>query len=149
MVIALDDWFSFSVLQSRAHEAWARGAGLGSTLETRNRYTPSSVFETFPFPRPTAPQRTAAATAGQDLDTQRTLCMRRFGEGMTKIWNRLFDPDETDPEIEKLRIFREQMDRAVLDAYGWENLLPEDTENIVTRLRALNAKRVAEENSKS
>ena len=138
-VFAFDDWFSFAVLQSRIHEAWSRGAGLGSTLETRTRYTPSTVFETFPFPRPTPPQRVVAAAAGQALDEQRTLCMRRFGEGMTKIWNRLLDPDETDPEIEQLRGRRDAMDGAVLAAYGWDDLGPNDAETIVARLRKLNA----------
>lgn len=149
VLLAVDDWFSFAVLQSRVHEAWARCAGLGSTLETRNRYTPSSVFETFPFPRPSEVQRGEAAVYGKALDAQRTLCMRRFGEGMTKVWNRLLLQDETDPEIFKLREWREAMDRAVLVAYGWDDLDPGDTPQIVTRLRALNVRRAAEEKRKS
>jgi hypothetical protein len=96
---ALDDYFSMAVLQSRTHESWTWA--LSSTLKTDLQYTPSRCFETFPFPRPTAPQR--AAAAGEALDAQRTLCMRRFGEGMTKVWNRLLDPDETDAEIVKRR----------------------------------------------
>ena len=42
-----DDYF-FGVLQSRAHEQWA--LKLGTRLETRPRYTPTTCFETFPFP---------------------------------------------------------------------------------------------------
>ena len=37
------------------------------------------------------------------------------------------------------------MDRAVLDAYGWSDLNPEDSAQILTRLRKLNAKRAKEE----
>ena len=118
-------------------------------MKTDARYTPSTCFETFPFPRPSPAQRTAAAAAGEALDHQRTLCMRRFGEGMTKIWNRLLDEGETDPEILKLRVLRDTMDRAVLDAYGWSDLDPTDTPTIVTRLRALNAARAAEEKRKA
>jgi hypothetical protein len=149
VVLTRDDPFSFALLQSRTHEAWARGAGLGSTMKTDARYTPSTIFETFPFPRPAASVRIAAAAAGEALDNQRAVCMRRFGEGMTKIWNRLLSPDEMDPEIVKLRELRDEMDRAVLVAYGWEGLAPDDTDEIVTRLRALNVRRAAEEKRSS
>jgi hypothetical protein len=44
-----DDYF-FGVLQSHAHEIWA--LKLGTRLETRPRYTPTTCFKTFPFPFP-------------------------------------------------------------------------------------------------
>lgn len=144
-VFAFDDWFSFAVLQSRVHEFWARNANLGSTLETRARYTPSTCFETFPFPRPTDAQRVAVAAAGEALYEHRSALMLHFDEGMTKIWNRLLAPDETDLGVLRLRELRDTMDRAVLDAYGWSDLSPDDTPAIVKRLRALNAERAAEE----
>ncbi len=42
-----DDCF-FGVLHSRIHEVWA--LRMGTHLETRPRYTPTSCFETFPLP---------------------------------------------------------------------------------------------------
>ena len=42
-----DDFF-FGVLQSRFHEVWSLKQG--TRLETRPRYTPTTCFETFPFP---------------------------------------------------------------------------------------------------
>ena len=48
IAIARDDDFVYGLLQSRFHEAWA--LRLGSSLEDRPRYTPSTTFETFPFP---------------------------------------------------------------------------------------------------
>jgi type II restriction/modification system DNA methylase subunit YeeA len=42
-----DDFF-FGVLHSRFHEVWALKQG--TRLETRPRYTPTTCFETFPFP---------------------------------------------------------------------------------------------------
>jgi hypothetical protein len=42
-----DDYF-FGVLHSRFHVVWA--LTLGTRLETRPRYTPTTCFETFPFP---------------------------------------------------------------------------------------------------
>ena len=48
---ALDDDFFFGVLHSRFHEAWARANGTQvRERESGFRYTPTSCFETFPFP---------------------------------------------------------------------------------------------------
>jgi hypothetical protein len=48
VIFARDDDYTFGVLHSRFHEAWS--LRLGTSLEDRPRYTPSSTFETFPFP---------------------------------------------------------------------------------------------------
>ena len=69
MAIASDDDFHFGVLHSRVHEHWA--LQLGTRLETRPRYTPTTCFETFPFPEPTEKQRTAIADAARELDRLR------------------------------------------------------------------------------
>ena len=53
--------------------------------------------------------------------------MVRHDEGLTKTYNRFHDPDETDPEITRLRDLHAAMDRAVLDAYGWTDI-PTDCE---------------------
>jgi type II restriction/modification system DNA methylase subunit YeeA len=42
-----DDYF-FGILHSRIHEVWALAQG--TQLEDRPRYTPTTCFETFPFP---------------------------------------------------------------------------------------------------
>ena len=79
-VFAREDDYFFGVVHSRVHEAWALKKG--TRLETRPRYTPTSTFETFPFPWPlntpdedlTAAQRKhrdAIAAAGKALDDQR------------------------------------------------------------------------------
>ncbi len=64
-----DDYF-FGVLHSRIHELW--GLKAGTRLETRPRYTPTTCFETFPFPEPTDAQREAIGAAAQELDRLRT-----------------------------------------------------------------------------
>jgi hypothetical protein len=46
------------------------------------------------------------------------------GEGLTKTYNRLHDPDERSPKILRLRELHAAMDRAVLDAYGWTDFTP-------------------------
>ena len=112
---------AFCALQSRPHEIWARF--FGSTLEERLRYTPSDVFETFPFPRgwTTHPALDAAGRAYYEF---RAGLMVRNDEGLTKTYNRFHDPDERDPEIGRLRELHAGMDRAVLDVYGWNDIAP-------------------------
>ncbi len=53
IVVARDDDTSFGILHSRFHEVWA--LRLGTALEDRPRYTPSTTFETFPFPNGSSP----------------------------------------------------------------------------------------------
>ena len=53
--------------------------------------------------------------------------MLRHNEGLTKTYNRFHDPDDTDPEIARLRDLHSAMDRAVLGAYGWTDI-PTDCE---------------------
>ena len=48
VAIARTDATTFGILHSRFHEVWS--LRLGSSLEDRPRYTPSSTFQTFPFP---------------------------------------------------------------------------------------------------
>jgi hypothetical protein len=48
--------------------------------------------------------------------------MLRNNEGITDTYNRFHDPEETSPEILKLRELHTAMDRAVLDAYGWADI---------------------------
>ena len=69
IVFASDADLFFGVLHSRMHEIWA--LKLGTRLETRPRYTPTSSFETFPFPRPTPAQEDAIAAAAKELNELR------------------------------------------------------------------------------
>ena len=82
VAIARDDDYAFGVLHSRAHELWS--LRMGTSLEDRPRYTPTSTFETFPFPWPlntpdealTADQcnhRDAIGEAARELDEKRRL----------------------------------------------------------------------------
>ena len=50
IVVGREDDYTFGVLHSRAHELWS--LRMGTSLEDRPRYTPTSTFETFPFPWP-------------------------------------------------------------------------------------------------
>ena len=62
IVIARDDDTTFGIVHSRFHEAWS--LRLGTSLEDRPRYTPTTTFETFPFPEGLSPLVPAAGYAG-------------------------------------------------------------------------------------
>ncbi len=110
---------SFCALQARVHEVWGRF--FNSSLKDDMQYTPSDCFETFPFPKDWE-AHLALEAAGKAYYEVRADLMVRNDEGLTKTYNRFHDPDERDPEIEKLRELHAEMDRAVLSAYGWDDI---------------------------
>jgi hypothetical protein len=118
-VITLDTYAAFAMLQSSIHEFWTRF--FSSSLEDRQRYTPSDCFETFPFP---AGWETNAAleAAGREYYELRAALMVRNNEGLTKTYNRFHNPEERSPDIQTLRDLHAKMDAAVLAAYGWTDL---------------------------
>ena len=166
-ILAYSTLGPFAVLQSRVHEVWARF--FSSTLEDRLRYAPSDCFETFPFP-PGYETDAALEAAGQTYHHHRAALMVAADEGLTKTYNRFHDAGERSGPIGALRKLHDAMDRAVLRAYGWDDLaatlrpefLTEETEDdhtyqgrcfwpaeardlVLSRLLALNAERHAEE----
>jgi hypothetical protein len=124
VVFPLESHSAFCALQARPHEIWTRF--LASSLGDGLRYTPSDCFETFPFPTDweTHP---ALEEAGKAYYEYRAELMLRNNEGMTKTYNRFHDPYEQDAAIAELRERHAAMDRAVLAAYGWQDI-PTDCE---------------------
>jgi len=110
---------AFCALQSRPHEIWRRF--FGSTFGEGLTYNPSDVFETFPFPPAWTTDPTLEAV-GEAYHDFRADHMVMNDEGLTKTYNRFHDPDERDPDIARLRQLHAAMDRAVLAAYGWEDI---------------------------
>jgi hypothetical protein len=119
VIFALDTDAAFCALQARPHEIWARF--FGSSMKDDLRYTPSDCFETFPFPEGWE-SHPALETAGKAYYEHRAQLMIAHDEGLTKTYNRFHDPDERDPGILKLRELHAAMDRAVLAAYGWDDV---------------------------
>ena len=60
LVTARADDTTFGILHSRFHELWS--LRMGTSLEDRPRYTPTTTFETFPFPAGLTPADTVGAT---------------------------------------------------------------------------------------
>src|SRR6185437_7721951 len=82
VAIARDDGTSFGILQSRFHEAWSLALCTWLGVGNDPRYTPSTTFETFPFPEgltpnipaesyASDPRAMAIAKAAQRLDESR------------------------------------------------------------------------------
>jgi type II restriction/modification system DNA methylase subunit YeeA len=143
LVFARADDYFFGVLHSRAHEVWSLRMGTWLGVGNDPRYTPTTCFETFPFPRPDEAQREAIAAAAQTLD------------GLRRNW--LNPPDASEVTLKKrtlTNLYNERptwlanahaaLDRAVWAAYGWPEP-PEttDDETILSRLLALNLERAA------
>jgi type II restriction/modification system DNA methylase subunit YeeA len=136
VVVARDDDYTFGVLHSRVHEAWALAQG--TQLETRPRYTPTTTFETFPFPHPTEAQREDIADAARDLDRLRNGWLNPPGLADADLAKRtltnLYNAHPT-----WLAQAHERLDAAVLAAYGWPSDI--DRDDLLGRLLALNLER--------
>ena len=65
IVIARADDATFGILHSRFHELWS--LRLGTSLEDRPRYTPTTTFETYPFPAGLTPRDTASGAPSGPL----------------------------------------------------------------------------------
>lgn len=120
VVVAWENFSLLALLQSRPHEVWGRF--FSGSLEDRLRYAPSDCFETFPFPAEWEMDATLEA-AGQEYYEFRAALMVAKNEGLTRTYNRFHDPEETDPDIHRLRELHAALDHAVLTAYGWSDLL--------------------------
>ncbi len=135
-VFASDDDYFFGVLHSRIHELWARSKGTQlREVESGFRYTPTTCFQTFPFPRPDDTQREAIAAAAKTLHERRQNRLRNDSQlTMTNLYN-------TNPTW--LRTAHAALDHAVAAAYGWKSNLSD--QDILANLLALNAQRHAQE----
>jgi hypothetical protein len=157
--IALQDFFSLGVLSSSVHFYWtmAKCGMMGvATIGQGHRYTKSEIFDTFPFPDATCEVRSTVSELARDLeDHRRAALIETPGLTMTDIYNwrkRIAEGEQLEgANLEKATAARafivhhlhEQIDDAVLRAYGWPvNLSPTD---IVNNLMALNAERATEE----
>lgn len=120
-VFASDSYTDQAMLSSSLHQLWA--VKYASSMRTDVRYTPSDVFLTFPRP----PGTKQLDAIGRTLDTERREFMLRRDLGLTKLYNLVNDPgvsDSADRDVARLREIHVELDRAVLAAYGWDEIDP-------------------------
>lgn len=123
---ALDDDYSFGILQSKAHELWFRGRC--SHLKSDLRYTSNTVFNSFPWPQ--EPPRAAVAAVLEAVSALLLFRDDRAQKGISLAdqYNSL-----RDPGLNRLRHLHERLDKAVARAYGFD-----PTEDFLTQLLELN-----------
>lgn len=130
-MFAFEDDYAIGVLTSRIHTEWARAQS--STLETRIRYTPTSAFETFPWPEPSEPHRAAIGAIAKDLYALRTSISIDRQIGLTKLYNAI-----EDGAYEELAELHKRLDEAVAESYGWPKSVAHDVAESNRLLMELN-----------
>ncbi len=152
IVVARDDDFTLGVLQSKAHMTWSLRKGSRLGVGNDPRYTPTSTFETFPFPWPLATPDDAL-TRDQRLARDAVEFAAKTLDQRRRLW--LDPPDATDARELAKRTLTElynqrhdwlveahrKLDGAVRVAYGWTDD-PSDDE-VLRRLLDLNLARAA------
>jgi hypothetical protein len=113
---------------------------MGTQLETRPRYTPTTTFETFPFPRAPHEQRQAIAAAARRLNELRQGWLNPSGIGEDELKGRTLT-NLYNEAPSWLRDIHDRLNRAVLAAYGWPPDVTDD--DLLTRLLELNVQRAA------
>ncbi len=94
--IARDDNTSFGVLHSTFHELWS--LRMGTSLEDRPRYTPSTTFETFPFPEGLTPNIPAVEYSENPCARAIALAAARLNE-LRENWLNPADLVVREPEV--------------------------------------------------
>jgi hypothetical protein len=172
IAIALDDAAQLGVLSSQVHVDWALSAGSWLGVGNDPVYVKSRCFETFPFPHEDTgltPEITdRIRSLAEQIDAHRKARQAAHASVMlTGLYNVLDALRRGTPLSAKEKLQHEQglvsvlqslhdeLDAAVLQAYGWSDLGPVPwrdetaraiwTETLLERLVALNARRSAEE----
>lgn len=125
-VFALDDDYSFGILTSSLHRTWFDERC--SKLETRPRYTPTTVWDTFPWPSsPSEDDVAQIASITADILKIRDE-FRTQGMTLGQMYDALREPGRSD-----LREAHDALDRAVVKAYRFD-----PDEDTLAQLLALN-----------
>ena len=145
IIFAREDDYIFGVLHSRAHEVWS--LRMGTSLEDRPRYTPTTCFETFPLPW---------APGEEPWQDERLHAIADAARALDETRNRwLNPPDANEAELKKrtlTNLYNERpswlanlhvaLDRAVWIAYGWDDDPAQTTdEQILQRVLSVNSAR--------
>jgi hypothetical protein len=160
--IATNDWYIGGILSSNIHCTWSHvnGGRLGPTP----RYNRARCFETFPFPAlEDGDLKQRIRELGERLDAHRKRQQELHPSlTLTGMYNVLEKVRANEPLTAKEKTIHDQglitlllqlhdeLDAAVLEAYGWSDLHPINASNeaeLLTRLVALNHTRAAEEKS--
>lgn len=156
VAIALGGAEFLAVLSSRVHVTWAMNTGGFLGVGNDSTYNHLDCFGRFPFPILSAAARERLRSLGDALQQHREARQREHPDlALTDVYNvlekvargeKLSAADEavaTKSLVHTLLDLHRQIDRAVLEAYGWPTDISD--EEILAKLVALNAERAAEE----
>jgi hypothetical protein len=156
--ICCEDAWVLGVLSSSTHLPWALAAGGRLGVGNDPTWTNTTCFLTFPFPAATPEQQARIRALAEELDGHRKRRQAAHPDlTLTGMYNVLDKLRTGEPLTAKDKVIHEQglvsvlkqlhdeLDKAVLDAYGWSDLDPADTDALLERLVALNAERRREE----
>ncbi len=90
IVIARDDDVTFGILHSRFHETWSLRLGTWLGKGNDPRYTPTTTFETFPFPDGLSPDISAPDYA----DDPRAVAIADAARHLVELRDRWLNPPE-------------------------------------------------------
>ena len=180
IIFGFEDAYWLGILSSQLHIEWALASGSNLGVGNDPTYVKTASFEKFPFPFATEEHASGIRELAEQLDAHRKRQQAAHpGLTLTGMYNVLEALREGRALNAKERVIHEQglvsvlrqihddIDAAVLEAYGWADLLPvlrvahgndapadgqsrEDAqrafeEAVLERLVALNAERAAEE----
>ncbi|SDB41335.1 Methyltransferase domain-containing protein [Ruminococcaceae bacterium FB2012] len=115
--------FHFGILTSNVHMAWMRA--ICCRLKSDYSYTVNNVYNTFPWPTPTADQKTAIEhTAQMILDARAKYPDCSLAD--------LYDETTMPPELRKAHQLN---DKAVMQAYGFWNRLNTEAECVAELMK--------------
>lgn len=139
IIFPWNDMSLLGVLSSTLHRVWVDR--YSSTMKSDVSYSPTDCFDTYPFPgvlrvSDEAPKDgltddgygrlegkiDAIEDVMSSLNAWRASTMRDIGDGITKLYGRYHDPTAEDPRTTELRERHIELDGAVRDAYGWNDL---------------------------
>jgi len=162
IAIALDDAYCLGVLSGQIHVKWA--LAFGGQLGPTPVYVKTTCFDRFPFPDANDIQEQKIRGIADRLDSHRKRVQAQHPEvTITAMYNLLEkiragqELTESDRAfnnkalVSTLKQIHDELDAAVFEAYGWEDLKAEGQikgevdEIILERLVALNAERAEEE----
>jgi len=98
IAIARDDDTTFGILHSRFHELWSLRMGTWLGVGNDPRYTPSTTFETFPFPEGLTPNIPAADYA----DDPRAIAIAQAARELNQLRENWLNPPDLvriEPEV--------------------------------------------------
>ena len=98
IAIARDDDTTFGILHSRFHELWSLRMGTFLGVGNDPRYTPSTTFETFPFPQGLTPDIPAADYADDPRARAIAEAAARLNE-LRESWLNPADLVRREPEV--------------------------------------------------